>query len=181
MPDNVVISTLSDSNKEKFLKDLENSLFEQFNITDKNELPENYGCSKDWGLLSLIKYDKLDTYQLLYINGKPESGCGGILREYDGQLVYQGLFRGFSLIITKNKALCNSSVTIKHMLPYQIEKAKQHGCKKLIISYNIYNYRLFLAHKYFIKRNMPNLNFVTSETPQVFNGVEQWLITCPLE
>lgn len=181
MTNNLFISTLSDLNKEVFLKDLENSLCDQFNISDKNDLPENYGFSKEWGLLNLIKSGKIDTYQLLYINKKAVSGAGGAVRLHQNQLIYQGLFRGFSLIITKNKALCSDSVTIKNMLPYQIERAKQNGCKKLIISYDKHNYRLFTVHKYFLKKNMPNLIFTESKTPQLFNGVEQWLITYMLE
>lgn len=172
--------TLSFANKKDFLIELEKALCNKFNTTVEN-LPENYGGSVNWGLLSMIRNNEIDTYQLLYRNGAAYSGSGGVIRQYDNTKVYQGLFRGFSMAGMVTKHLQSSSITLTEMIPHQLSRAIGNDCKKLIFSYNDYNHRLYLLHKYVIGKKFSNLNPSTFTEMKLFNGVNQWMIECSLE
>lgn len=168
--------TLTNEGKEDFIVKLKIALCNKFkcNIDD---LPENYGYNKPWSLLSLIENDELDTYQLLYVNDKFWTATGGIVREFNGEKVYQAVFRGFSYAEPRHKGLGVKSYTHMHNTKYQLSRAKKLGCKKLIISFNDYNKQLFdLNQRYLIPRAFPEHKFVASSEPVLFNGVEQWLL-----
>jgi len=66
------------------------------------------------------------------------------------------------------------------MIPYQITRAKENKCNKLVLSYNNYNYRLFLLHKYFTEKEFSTQSVIAYSEPKLFNGVEQWIIEFPL-
>jgi hypothetical protein len=174
--DNLRIVTLSSNNKRDFLTELENALCAKFN-TDRENLPDNYGDKVKWGLLATIQNHEIDTYQLIYNKNKIWTGSGGIIRFINNDKVYQGLFRGFANIdLATRKGLIGSSPTFRYMVPHQIDRAKRNDCSKVIFSYNGYNHKLFMAHKYLISKELPHLNFTSSPEPIMFNNVPQWIL-----
>ena len=169
--------TLTTENKSEFIEKLKQALCEKFGEV----LPENYGTLHPWSLLSLLRDDAIDTYQLLYVNEKFWTATGGIAREFNGNKVYQAVFRGFSDADNRHKGLGVKSYTHLHNTKYQIERAKEVGCHSVIISFNDYNYRLFeLTKKYMLPKALPEYTFTASSKPIMFNGVEQWLLTLAL-
>jgi len=168
---------LTDENKGEFTDKLKQAL----NLRFGNELPENYGYLYPWSLLSLIRDDAIDTYQLLYVNDKFWTGAGGIVREFNNEKVYQAGFRVFSYSDPRHKGLGVKPYNHKYCTTYQIERAKLNGCSKLILSFNDYNYQLFQVNiKYLLPKAFPDYKFVASSKPILFNGVEQWLLTLNL-
>ncbi len=169
--------TLSKENKDKFVDMLKRALIDKFG----EEIPENYNYTHPWSLLSLLRDDAIDTYQLLYVNEKFWTATGGIVREFNGNKVYQAVFRGFSDADNRHKGLGVKSYTHLHNTKYQIERAKELGCHSVIISFNDYNYKLFeLTKKYMLPKALPEHTFTASSKPIMFNGVEQWLLTLEL-
>ena len=145
------------------------------------DIPENYGTEHPWSLLSLIRDDAIDTYQLIYVNDKFWTATGGMIREFGGNKVYQAVFRGFSNAENRHKGLGVVSYTHLYSTKYQIERAKELGCHSVIISFNDYNYKLFdITQKYMLPKTLPEHKFIASDEPIMFNGVEQWLLTLRL-
>ena len=175
--DKIEMITLTKENKSEFIDKLKRALYEKFGEV----LPENYGTVHPWSLLSLIKDDVIDTYQLIYVNDKFWTATGGMIREFLGNKVYQAVFRGFSVADNRHKGLGVKSYTHMYNTAYQIERAKELNCHSVIISFNDYNYKLFeLNQRYLLPRAFPNHTFIASTTPVMFNGVEQWLLTMKL-
>ena len=175
--DKVVMTTLTKENKSEFSDMLKLALIDKFG----DNIPENYGTSRPWSLLSLVRDDALDTYQILYVNDKFWTATGGIVREFRGNKVYQAVFRGFSNADKRHKGLGIKSYTHIHNTKFQIERAKALGCYSVIISFNDYNYKLFdLTKKYMLPRALPEYTFTASTEPIMFNGVQQWLLTLEL-
>jgi len=177
--DKIEMLTLDYENKEEFLTKLKIALCNKFSNMDN--LPENYGYSKPWSLLNLIENNSLDTYQLLYVNDKFWTATGGIVREFDGNKVYQAVFRGFSNADNRRKGLGVKSYTHMYNTRYQIERAKLLHCDSVIISFNDYNNQLFeLTKKYMLPKALPEYKFTASDKPILFNGVAQQLLTLKL-
>ena len=169
--------TLTSENKSEFIERLKLALIEKFG----ENLPENYGTEKPWSLLSLIQDNNIDTYQLLYVNNKIWSGAGGMIRELNGEKVYQASFRLFSIPDHRHRGLGVKPLTHMNITKFQIERAKSLGCKSIVLSFNDYNYQLFvLNQRYLLPKALPDCVFVPSEKPMMFNGVEQWLLTMTL-
>jgi hypothetical protein len=175
--DKVEMIVLTKENKNEFTEKLNLALIEKFG---KN-IPENYSILQPWSLLSLIRDEAIDTYQLLYVNDKFWTATGGMIREFAGNNVYQAVFRGFSNADNRHKGLGVKSYTHMYNTRYQIERAKALNCDSVIISFNDYNYNLFvLNQRYLLPRAFPDHTFVASSEPIMFNGVKQWLLTMKL-
>lgn len=175
--DNITLLTLTSDNKQQFLPKLLEALYECFG----DEIPENYSNVKTWSLLSLIENDEIDTYQLLYMNDKIWTGTGGMIREFNGEKVYQAAFRGFSCARLNNKGLGVKTPTFVHCLNHQIERAKLNKCTSVVLSFNDYNKRLFEVTKnYTLPKTFTPDIWEASDKPIWFNGAEQWLLTMRL-
>lgn len=169
--------TLTNENKGEFTDRLKLALYDRF---DK-DLHDNYGYTHSWSLLSLIRDNAIDTYQLLYVNDKFWTGAGGIVREFNGEKIYQAGFRVFSYASGRHKGLGVKPYNHIYNTAYQIERAKLNNCSKVILSFNDYNYQLFQINiKYLLPRAFPNYKFVPSAKPVLFNGIDQWLLTLDL-
>jgi hypothetical protein len=171
--ENINVVSLTKDNKAEFLLLLEDALRFKF-----ESIPENYGREKPWSLISLILNDEIDTYQLLYVNGKIWAGSGGIIRQFNDEKVYQAGFRGFSTTTKHQPGLGSKFYIHKYNTLIQIERAKVNNCKKVILSFNDYNYQLFKLTGSVIlpQSGLQNL-FEPSVEPILFNGVQQWLLT----
>jgi GNAT superfamily N-acetyltransferase len=175
--DQVEILTLTTENKSEFVDKLKQALIQRFG----EEIPENYGSEHPWSLLNLVQNDTLDMYQLLFKNGKFLSGSGGMIRELDGEKVYQACFRLFSHHEYRHHGLGGMPLSHTIMTKNQIERAKTLQCDSVVLSFNDYNYKFFqLNLRYFLRKGLPEYKFVASTSPVMFNGVEQWLLTLKL-
>jgi hypothetical protein len=175
--DDIFLLTLSNDNKDHFLDELISALHECFG----DDIPENYGDLHNWSLLNLIKNNKIDTYQLLYMNDKVWTGTGGMIREFNGERVYQAAFRGFSCANTSNKGLGVKTPTFVYCLNHQIQRATLNKCTSIVLSFNDYNKRLFeITKKYTLPKTFKPGIWQASDKPIMFNGVEQWLLTMKL-
>jgi hypothetical protein len=175
--DKIKMISLNKKNKKQFLEKITIALENKFKTTVDN-LPENYGYQNPWSLLSLIENEKIDTYQLLYVNDKFWSGSGGIIRSFNGEHIYQAAFRGFTYADGRHKGLGIKSYTHMYNTKFQIKRAKENKCSKVIMSFNDYNYKLFLlTQKYSLPRVFPENTFVPSKNMVIFNEVPQWLLT----
>lgn len=179
--------SIGDIDIEEFLFLLRIELYKKFNVDCDSNLPENYSDAKDWSLISMIKNSTLDTYQILYVNDKFWGSSGGIVRMHNGEKVYQAGFRTISQShdITY-QGLGTKPFMNAYCTRYQIERAKQLNCKKVILSFNSQNQKLFeLVHKFHNTRSFMGVkelmkDFRASEKPVIFNGVPQWLLTMDL-
>jgi hypothetical protein len=175
--DKIEMLTLTDENKSEFTSKLEKALYDRFG--EKGY--DNYGNLTPWSLLNLIKDNVIDTYQLLYVNDNFWTGSGGIIRDFNGEKVYQAGFRTFSYAFDRHRGLGVKPYNHIYNTSYQIERAKFHKCSKVILSFNDHNYQLFQVNiKYLLPRAFPDYNFVPSDEPVLFNGVAQWLLTLDL-
>jgi glycerophosphoryl diester phosphodiesterase len=175
--DKVEMIVLTKENKSEFTTKLKLALIEKFG----ENVPENYSTLHPWSLLSLIRDETIDTYQLLYVNDKFWTATGGMIREFNGNKIYQAVFRGFSNADNRHKGLGIKSYTHMHNTRYQIQRAKDLNCDSVIISFNDYNYKLFeVTQKYMLPKALPEYKFIASERPVMLNGVEQWLLTLSL-
>ena len=172
----IKIDRLSQCDRGEFVKKLEFILVDKFNCLIE-ELPKNYGRSWYWGLLSLIENDVIDDYYLLYYNDKIWAASGGIIRNYKNELIYQAAFRGFSCASIQYRGIGMKSLLHKHVTSEQIIDAKKKQCDKVIISFNIHNSKLFhVTHKYIMPRALPGVAWTISDSPTIFNKVEQFLM-----
>ncbi len=170
--------SLTPENKSEFTLKLRTALADKFGT----DLPDNYGYEHPWSLLSMIRDNTIDSYQLLYVNGKFWTGTGGIVREFNGDKVYQAVFRGFSNANDRHKGLGIKSYTHMCNTKSQIERAKELNCNSVVISFNDYNYKLFkITHQYMLPKSLPEYKFIASATMVMFNEVEQWMLTLPLD
>jgi hypothetical protein len=177
MDDNIYLLTLSKKNRNDFLDKLTSALHERFG----DNIPENYGDSHNWSLLKLIKRNRIDTYQLLYINDKIWTGTGGIIRRLNSKKVYQAAFRGFSCAGLTNKGLGIKTPTFIYCLDHQIERAKFNKCDSIILSFNEENKRLFEVTKnYTLPKTFKPGEWKASEKPILFNDTKQWMLTMKL-
>lgn len=173
----IEILSLNDCDKDFFLDKLKSALYAKFS----DNLPENYGEDKPWSLMSLIKQDKIDTYQLLYFNDTIWTGSGGIVREFNNKKVYQAMFRGFSCAAQINHGLGMRTPTFEHCLNIQIDRAKINNCDSVILSFNDYNQRLYKMTKdYTLPKTFPAGVWESFSEPIMFNDVEQWLLIMKL-
>lgn len=175
--ENVSLLTLTRENKESFIETLSEALILKFG----NTIPVNYGESVEWGLIKLIKDDVIDTYQLLFLNDKFWTGTGGIVRDYNGEKVYQAAFRGFSCAGMQNTGLGVKTPTFDYCLSHQIDRARVNQCSKIILSFNTHNKRLYnITKNYTLPKTFDMGIWQESDSPVIFNGVEQWLLTMNL-
>jgi hypothetical protein len=169
---------LTTENKSEFIDTLRAELFNKFG----KDIPENYSDTHKWSLISLIESDTIDSYQMLYVNDKFWMASGGMVREFNGEKVYQAGFRAFKSASNLPKGLYFPTFVHDNNTKFQIERAKQHGCKSVIISFNDYNERLFkLTYQTILPKVFPKDTFVPSDTLIEFNGVPQWILTMKLE
>jgi len=168
--------SLTKENKEEFTAKLKKALYDKFG----EDLPDNYGYRYPWSLLSLVRDDILDTYQILYVNNTFWSATGGLVRDFNGDKIYHAGFRGFSHAEPRHKGL-GVKVHSQRFFSFQFDRAKKLNCQKVIISFNENNYKLFVVtQRYLLPRGFPNYDFIASSETVVFNGVKQWLITLNL-
>lgn len=166
---------------ENFKNLLNKELLKSFSVTKIEDLPENYGNSKDWSLLNML--GKLDSYTLLYVDNNFWSGSGGrILKDNS----YQACVRMFTNFNNLSEGLTRPPHTMNYSLPYQIERAKLAGCFRIIMTFNEYRYELFKAMTRYViseKRNKV-LNVVQKfkplESTEIINGVNQWVLELKL-
>ena len=172
--------SLTEENKYFFLDQLKNELCNRFETTVE-ELPELYGYAKSWSLLSLVESNNIDTYQLLYVNDKIWTGSGGMIREFQGEKIYQSGFRAFSVQEHRHTGLGVNAYMHQYSSTYQITRAKQFGCTSVIWSFDPHNYRLFQVNwKYLIPKAFPNFKFTIHEELVEFNNSPQHLIILDL-
>lgn len=180
--DSITLLNLENTNKDDFLSILTNALLAKFKCTDTDDLPENYGYAKDWSLLSLIRDNKIDSYQLIFVNGDFWAGSGGMIRTYDDKKIYQAGFRSVSNATNLNRSIGMKSYLHIYNTKQQIELARKHNCKSIILSFNTYNEGLFKITKdYHIPKVFGRDSFKESDTAVEFYGVKQWLLTMSLE
>lgn len=179
--DNIRLLNFKD-NVDSFYHILRLELLKVFNVTDVQSLPENYGIAKEWSLLRMIIDNKLDSYQMIYVNDEFWSGSGGIIRDYNNALVYQAGFRAFADAKSLYAGIGCKSYSHEYNTKLQIERAKELGCESLVLSFNTENERLFeITHKYHLKKVFGKDVFIASQEPAMFNGVPQWLLTMYLK
>jgi len=167
------------------LEKADNTIFlpilkEELNLKFNNNIDDNYSDTHPWSLLNLIQQDKIDCYQLIYVNNILWSGSGGIIRSYDDEKIYQAGFRAFSN--ASGPGLGSKSYSHEFNTKYQIERAKKTGCCKVVLSFNLYNEKLFrVTRDYHLPKVFGKDVWLASNEPIIFNGVEQWLLTMSLE
>jgi len=171
---------LDKKNKDDFILLLEKELCLIFK-TSVEDLPDNYGRKYSWSLLSLIESDEIDSYQLLYVDGKFWVGSGGMVREYNQEKIYQACFRAFSKTRGINTGIGSRSYAHEFNTSIQIERARELGCSFVILSFNENNKKLFDITKNFHLRRVFGDVFIPSECPVLFNGVNQWLLMMSLK
>jgi hypothetical protein len=180
----IEIITLDYRNKQEYIKRLVEELCTRFNCPVE-ELPDNYGYKYEWSLLSLIKNELLDTYNILYYNNQFWSGSGGIIRIHNNKKYYQCLFRLFSNATNLNNGLGMSSHTFKYSLPLQVERAKILECDYAVITFNHkpghYSKLKKIVRDYHLPKVFGKNAFVDNTFTEIFNGVEQWLLTMSLK
>lgn len=185
--DNVKMISLADIDKSEFINLLRQELYKKFNATADDMLPENYSNTTDWSLIKMIENSTLDTYQLLFVDNEFWGSSGGMIREFNGEKIYQAGFRA----VSKSHDITYKGLGTKPYMNafctrYQIDRAKETGCRKVILSFNEHNTKLFeLVHKFHNTRPFMGVkelmkDFKPSETPVLFNGVPQWLLTMEL-
>lgn len=176
--DNISLLNLEDTDKIKFLSILTNELNLKFN----NNIDVNYSNELPWSLLNLIQEDKIDCYQLIYVNNCLWSGSGGMIRFFNNKKVYQAGFRGFSNATLYNKSIGIKSYTHEFNTKYQIDRAKKTGCQEIILSFNLHNEKLFkITRDYHLPKVFGKDVWKASNEPIIFNEVPQWLLTMSLE
>lgn len=176
--DNISLLNLEDTDKIKFLSILTNELNLKFN----NNIDENYSNKLPWSLLNLIQEDKIDCYQLIYVNNFLWAGSGGMIRFFNNKKVYQAGFRGFSNAGLYNKSIGIKSYSHEYNTKYQINRAKKAECQEIILSFNLHNERLFkVARDYHLPKVFGRDVWKANNEPIIFNEVPQWLLTMSLE
>jgi hypothetical protein len=186
--DKVELITLAVENKDFFLASLTRELLAKFEVNSVEELPENFSRSKPWSLLNLIDEEKLDIYQLVYINDIFWGSSGGIIRQTTtAETIYQAGFRTFTKTHAVHKGFGTKPYISALCVRNQIERAKNLGCSRVILSFNESNKRLFdLVTSYHHKRTFLGVDeimrdFVPSTEAVLFNGVYQWLLEMNLK
>lgn len=179
--DNITLINLENTDRQVFIDILKKELESVMG----DPLPENYGDGVEWGLIKLVEDDKIDSYQLIYLDGIFWAGSGGIIRHIDGQIVYQAGLRTFSnnsIDANKLKSHVGSkSYLHKYNTKYQLERAKLLKCHRMILSFNEYNTRLFrVIRDYHLPKIFKDECFVASDEMVIFNEVPQWLLTLEL-
>lgn len=170
----VTTQSLGAENKSDFIQLLVSALEHKFD----REIPENYGDAQPWSLINLIQHDRLDHYQLIYLDGLISCGSGGIVRSHDNKKIYQAAFRGFSCQDSRHVGLGLTSYLHTINTKHQIERAKYLECDSVVLSFNEYNVRLFeVTKKHILPKALPQYKFTFNDQPILFNGVLQWLLT----
>lgn len=188
MSDRIEVITLNQQNKKGFITKLRTELYSKFDVKCDEDLHENYSNDKSWSLLKMINENRIDTYQLVYINDKFWGASGGVVREYEAGLkTYQAGFRTFTQAQTIHTGLGMKPYITALCVRHHIERAKATDCDKVVLSFNEHNKRLFdLVCKYHHKRALLGVNelmknFIPSSQPVLFNGVMQWLLEMNLK
>jgi hypothetical protein len=122
--DKIDILSLTDENKYFFVDVLKKELCGRF-VTSVEELPELYGYTKPWSLLNLVETNSIDSYHLLYVNDKIWTGSGGMIREFQGEKVYQSGFRAFSVQEHRHTGLGVNAYMHQYSSALHITKAKE--------------------------------------------------------
>jgi hypothetical protein len=179
--DKIDILSLTDENKYFFVDVLKKELCDRFG-TSVEDLPELYGYAKPWSLLNLVENGSIDSYQLLYVNDKIWTGSGGMIREFQGEKVYQSGFRAFSVQEHRHTGLGVNAYMHQYSSTFQIDRAKITGCSKVIWSFDSHNYRLFKVNcRYLIPKAFPNYKFTIHDDQVEFNNSPQHLIILDLK
>jgi hypothetical protein len=174
--DKIFLLNLEKTSKTTFLSILKDELNLKFN----NNIDDNYSDTKPWSLLNLIHDDKIDCYQLIYVNNIFWSGSGGMIRMYNDKQIYQAGLRAFSNAHVKGLGI--KSYSHEYSTKYQIERAKKAKCHEVVLSFNLHNERLFkITRDYHLPKIFGKEVWKAGNEPVIFNGVEQWLLTMSLE
>lgn len=140
-----MLSTATDYELGCFLIDVEQGLTNKFRCIKEN-LPDNYGYQKSWGLLSKLRDREFLSYTLLYVNGELWSGSGvaeAYLSEEDRSVQQVG----WRMFLNSNaQSLHVPAYTITEVLPQQVRNAWPLGTA-VIMTFNTYNLHLFLVMK----------------------------------
>lgn len=181
--DKIDTLTLSTENKTEFIDKLTGGLLEFFETDSVDNFHENYGYQLPWSLLSLIRDDKIDTYTLVYVNGRIWGGSGGMIRDMDGKKVYQGGFRWFSNAKNHVSGLGYMKTYIHtHTMTDQFIRAREQNCEQYILSFNTYNDRFFkISKNYHLRKAFPDIEFKPSNGHVMFNGVMQQILIVDLK
>lgn len=172
--ESVTTYKLEDNEVSMFLPHLENHLYEKFGA----KLPENYGRDKPWSLLNLIENNEINSYILIYVNDILWGGTGGMIREHHGEKIYQAGFRVFTNTRKVHTSLGSKTYIHDFGTKHHIEKAKTLGCKKVILSFNDYNYNVYkLTKNYHLPKSFKEEIWQSNNEMIEFNGVKQWLLT----
>lgn len=180
--DNIFLLNMEKVYKNSFIEIVREKLEMKFG----NDIEINYSDQVDWGLLRMLQDNKLDSYQLIYVNYKFWSGSGGIIREFNGKKIYQAGFRGFYISTHNseplNRGLGHRSLTHEYNTRYQILRAKKNRCQEIIMSFNEHNEKLFkITRDYHLPKVFGSGVWKTNNELQLFNGVPQWLISMTLK
>jgi hypothetical protein len=163
-------------NKVRFLSILKDELKLKFN----DQIDDNYSAVHPWSLLNLIQADKIDCYQLIYVNNILWSGSGGIIRTNGDKKIYQAGFRAFSNAAVKGLGV--KSYSHEYNTKYQVDRAKKENCNEVVLSFNLNNEKLFrITRDYHLPKVFGKDVWKANDAPIIFNGVEQWLLTMSLE
>lgn len=175
--DKIFLLNLEKTSTSRFLKILKQELQLKF----KDRTDPNYANGSKWGLPELIEQEKVDSYQLIYVNNQFWSGSGGIIRQFNNTKIYQAGFRGFADSTAFNRGLGSISYTHKYNTKYQVDRAVQAGCQKVIMSFNLHNEKLFtVTRDYHLPKVFGKGVWKAGSEPVQFNGVPQWLLTMSL-
>lgn len=128
-----------------FLIDVEQGLTNKFKCIKEN-LPDNYGYRKNWGLLSKLRDREFLSYSLLYVNGELWSGSGvaEVCLPEEDRSVQQVGWRMF--LNSKVQSLYVPPYTITEVLLQQVRTARSLG-SEVVMTFNTYNLHLFLVMK----------------------------------
>jgi hypothetical protein len=176
--DKIFLLNLEKTSKLKFLSILKDELNFKFN----NNIDSNYSDTEAWSLLNLIQEDKIDCYQLIYVNNLLWVGSGGMIRMHNDKKIYQAGFRAFSNASMYNNAIGIKSYSHEYNTKYQISRAINAGCEDIVLSFNLHNEKLFrITRDYHLPKVFGEDVWKSSNEPIKFNGVEQWLLTMSLK
>ena len=176
--DRIFLLNLEKIDKTKFLSILK----DEIELTFKGKVEENYTDKREWSLIPLIEKNKIDSYQLIYINDQFWSGSGGMIREWRDKKIYQAGFRGFSNMSSFKRGLGSQSYTHKYNTTYQVKRAKESGCDEIILSFNLHNEKLFrVTRDYHLPKVFGKDVWQDGIEPVEFNGVLQWLLMMSLK
>lgn len=160
-----------------FVIEVENRLTDKFRCIREN-LPDNYGDTKSWGLLSKLRRREFLSYTLLYVNGELWSGSGVVHAWFprEDSIVHQV---GWRMFLNSNaRSLYVPPYTITEVLPQQVSNARELT-STVIMTFNTYNRHLFLVMRKRLesaKAGELRGKFVALPNTEIVNNVDQFVL-----